>query len=121
MAKANLLIEDYAGVTLVTLNDSSILEAPVIEQLGRELYHLTDDLNKQKIILDFTNVKFLSSQALGVLLTLHKKAASIKGSVVLSGLKPELKKVFSLTNLDKIFKFFPNDAAALASFGVHLK
>jgi hypothetical protein len=36
-------------------------------------------------------------------------------------LKAELKKVFTLTNLDKVFKFFPNDAAALASFGVHLK
>ncbi len=121
MAKANLLIEDYAGVMLVTFNDSSILDASVIEQLGRDLYHLIDELKKQKIVLDFTNVKFLSSQALGVLLTLHKKVVSIKGSVLLSGLKPELKKVFSLTNLDKIFKFFPNDAAALASFGVHLK
>jgi anti-anti-sigma factor len=121
MPKDNLLIEDYAGVTLVTFNDSSILDAGVIESLGKDLYHLTDDLNKQKIVLDFTNVKFLSSQALGVLLTLHKRAVAIKGTVVLSGLKAELKKVFTLTNLDKIFKFFPNDAAALASFGVHLK
>jgi anti-anti-sigma regulatory factor len=40
--------------------------------------------------------------------------------VVLCGLKPELKKIFSITSLDKIFKFFPNDVGALASFGVRL-
>lgn len=35
MPKDNLLIEDYAGVTLVTFNDSSILDAGVIESLAR--------------------------------------------------------------------------------------
>jgi anti-sigma B factor antagonist len=121
MAKTNLSMEDYAGVMLVTFTDSSILDAATIEQLGRDLFHLTDDQNRQKLVLDFSNVKFLSSQALGILLSLHKKAAGIKGEVVLCGLKPELKKIFAITNLDKIFKFFPNDVAALASFGVRLQ
>jgi anti-sigma B factor antagonist len=121
MAKANLSIEDYAGVVVVTFNDSSILDAGAIEQLGKDLYHLTDEQHRQKLVLNFSNVKFLSSQALGILLTLHKKARELKGEVVLCGLKPELKKVFTITSLDKIFKFFADDVAALASFGVRLQ
>lgn len=121
MAASNLLIEDYAGVTLVTFTDPSILDAATIEQIGRDLYKLTDEQNKQKLVLDFSKVKFLSSHALGVFITLQKKAADIKGTMVFAGLRKELMKVFSLTGLDKMFKFFPTDAAAMESFGVRLR
>lgn len=121
MASARLLVEDYAGVTLVTFNDSSILDNATIEQIGKDLYHLVDVQKKQKIIVDFSNVKFLSSHALGILLTLHKKTLAIKGSLCLCGVRKELMKVFTLTDLDKIFKFYPDDTAALASHNVRLK
>jgi anti-sigma B factor antagonist len=121
MAESRIVIEDYAGVTVVTFSDSSILDSLVIDQLGKDLYHLTDTLNKQKLVLDFSNVKFLSSQVLSLLLTLNKKAAAIKGTLVLCSLRPELMKIFTITNLDKLFKFHKDDAAALASFGVNLR
>ncbi len=121
MASSRIVIEDYAGVTVVTIADSSILDAMVIEQMGKELYNLVDSQNKQKLVLDFCNVKFLASQTLGVLLTLHKKSIAIKGTMVLCGLRKELMKVFSITNLDKILKFFPDDAAALEFFDVRVK
>ena len=121
MGNSRMVIEDYAGVTVVTFSDSSILDSTVIEQLGRDLYELTDKQNKQKIILDFTNVKFLSSQVLGVLLTLNKKSQAIKGTLVLCSMKPELKKIFTITNLDKLFKFYKDDGEALGSFGVNLR
>jgi anti-sigma B factor antagonist len=73
------------------------------------------------MVLDFCNVKFLSSHALGILLTLNKKLAAIKGNLAICGLRSELMKVFSITSLDKMFKFFPDDAAALKSFNIHVK
>ncbi len=115
-----MLIEDYAGVTVVTFTDSSILDAATIDQIGRDLYQLTDVQNKQKLVLDFSNVKFLSSHALGVFMTLQRKSQAIKGVMVFAGIRKELMKVFTLTGLDKLFKFFPTDAAALESFGVRL-
>jgi len=121
MANSRLVIEDYAGVTVVTFSDSSILDTATIEQLGKDLYALPDTQHKQKVVLDFSNVKFLSSQALGVLLTMQKKMAAIKGSLALVGLRQELMKVFTITSLDRLFKFFPDDAAALKSFGVHVR
>ncbi len=120
MPSSKLLVEDYAGVALVKFAESSILETAAIEQLGRDLSHLIDVEQKQKLVLDFANVKFLSSHALGILLTLHRKASEGKGGVVLCGLRPELKKVFTITNLDKVFKFCRDDAEALASFGVRV-
>lgn len=120
MGSSRILIEDYAGVTVVTFTDSSILDAASIDQMGKDLYHLVDNQNKQKLILDFSNVKFLSSHALGVFLTLQRKAQQIKGALVFAGLRKELMKVFTLTGLDKMFKFFADDTKALESFGVKL-
>ncbi|MFH1417390.1 MAG: STAS domain-containing protein [Planctomycetota bacterium] len=120
MTTSKLSVEDYAGVTLVKFAESSILETAVIEQLGRDLCHLIDAEHKRKLVLDFSNVKFLSSHALGILLTLHRKAAETKGAIVLCGMRSELKKVFTITSLDKVFKFCRDDAEALASFGVRV-
>ncbi len=118
MAQTRMSLENYAGVTVVTFTESSILDSAVIEQLGRDLYQLTDDQQKPKLVLNFSNVKLLSSHALGVLLTVHKKAKATKGAIALCGLRSDLMKVFTITSLDKVFKFYKDDAAALASFGV---
>ncbi len=121
MAGSRLLIEDYAGVTVVTFQDSSLLDAPVIDRIGTELYALTDEQNKRKLVLDFSNVKFLASHTLGVLLRLRKKSQAIDGSLVLCGLRKDLMQLFTITNLDKVFEFFRDDAAALGHFKVRVK
>jgi anti-sigma B factor antagonist len=120
MSNSRLNVEDYAGITLVTFTDSSILDNATIDQIGKDLYRLVDEEKKQKIIIDFSNVKFLSSHALGIILTLHKKTKTETGSLCLCGVRKELMKVFSLTDLDKIFRFYPDDKTALAAHNVHL-
>ncbi len=121
MAKPITMIEDYAGVTVVTIQDSAMLDAARIDQLGKELFQLVDEQNKQKIVLDFSNVRFLSSQALGILLTLNKKCKAIKGSLALCGFRDELMKIFTITRVDKLFEFHATDAAALSAFGVRVE
>ena len=120
MSTSRLLVENYAGITLVTFTDSSILDNATIDQIGKDLYRLVDEEKKQQVIIDFANVKFLSSHALGIILTLHKKAKSVNGSLSLCGVRRELMKIFTLTDLDKIFKFYPDDKTALAAHNVRL-
>ncbi|HPD30250.1 MAG TPA: STAS domain-containing protein [Phycisphaerae bacterium] len=112
-----LLIETIKDVTVVTFQDISILDALQIDEIGEELYELVEKKDCRQLILDFTNVKFLSSSALSVLITLHKKAAQNKGQVVLCDLRDDLKKVFEITRLDRMFTFCPTLDDALAVFG----
>jgi len=118
MPAARLLIQTFRDVTVVNFSDSSILDTLQVQQIGEELYELIDDRATRKMILDFTNVKFLSSSALGVLITVRKKADEIKGKVVLCGMKPDLRKIFKITNLEKLFDFYDNEEKALNYFGV---
>ena len=116
--KANLITQQFKDVTVVTVNDTALLDAAGIHRLGQDLFELVDRKARRKIVLDFSSVKFLSSSALGILLDLRKKATAIKGVVILCGIRPELHKVFKITNLNKLFQFFDTEEAALNSFGI---
>jgi len=118
MSESQLLVNTESGVTVVTFRTASILDGSAIEGIGRELFDLVDNQAQRKLILDFHQVKFLSSSMLGVLIQLQKKAGAIKGRAVIVNLKPELRKVFTITRLDKLFTFFDSDRDALESFGV---
>ena len=112
-----LLIENMKDVTIVTFQEISILDALQIDEIGETLYELVEKKGCRQLVLDFSNVKFLSSSALSVLITLHKKAMQIKGRVILCQLRDDLRKVFEITRLDRMFTFSSNLDDALAVFG----
>jgi len=119
MAAPQLLVQRIRDVTVVNFRDSSMLDAQLIEQMAKQLYRLVDDEDRRKLILDFSPVKFLSSTALGVFINLQKKAAQVKGEVAICSMRDELKKVFKITNLDKLFRFHPDEVTALQAWGVY--
>ena len=115
---ARLVIQSIRDVTIVRFQESSILDTLLIQRISDELNHLVDAKYKRKLLLDFTDVKFLSSSALGVLVALKKKSDAIKGEVVLCGLRKDLRKIFKITSLKKLFKFADDERGALEVFGV---
>ena len=68
-----------------------------------------------KLILDFDNIKSISSEALGKLLTLHKTAAESGGSVSLAAMNDKnIRSVFQITQLDKVISIYASVAEAEA-------
>lgn len=118
MSESNFVVDRTQDVALVRFKDSSILDVASIQRIGNELYEIVAEPNTKKIILCFRTVRFLSSQALGVLLTLRRKAEEAETEVVLAELKPELARVFKVTNLDRMFKFYEKSEEAYRDFGV---
>ena len=68
------------------------------------------------IVFDFECVKFFSSQVLGLLLDIRSKLMTLGGELVISAIDPQLFRVFKITNLDKIFKFYPDKDSAVKAF-----
>ncbi|MCG3178189.1 MAG: hypothetical protein BIFFINMI_00514 [Phycisphaerae bacterium] len=116
---SQLIVESVGGVTIVNFDTNNVLDALQIQKMSEELYHLVDQQDRRQIVLDFTKVKMLSSQAIGMLLNLRKKSSAIKGEILLAGIRPDLLKVFKITQIDRLFKFFPTEKEALAQFGIH--
>jgi anti-sigma B factor antagonist len=117
MAETQLIVQEYSGVTVANFSGASILDGATVDALGKRLFDLVDNQARRKILLDFTQVKFLSSSMLGVLIRLKKRADAIKGRVVIVGLKPDLHKVFKITRLDKLFEFYDQEDDAMQALG----
>lgn len=114
--ESRLLVQGIGDVTVVNFTSHSLLDAAEITRIAEELYGLVEVKDKRKMVLDFSGVKLLSSQTIGVLLSLQKKLGPLKGKVVFCGMKPDLKKVFEITGLVKMFEFYPDETKALAAF-----
>lgn len=57
-----------------------------------------------KIVLDLSNVAYIDSAGLGSLVAILKDARNSGKSFVLSSLKPNVKRIFEMTRLDKVFR-----------------
>lgn len=55
------------------------------------------------IIVDMTKVSYLDSSALGMLLVLRDKVGESKSAVRIKGANPDVKKILSIANFDKLF------------------
>tara|TARA_Y100001934_G_C11720835_1_gene481172 strand:- start:82 stop:486 length:405 start_codon:yes stop_codon:yes gene_type:complete len=108
-------VADVGEVSVVQFKDRKILDESNIQEMGRELFELVEQ-KRAKILLNFMNVEFLSSAALGKLITLDKKLKSAKGQLKLSNIRPEIYEVFAITRLNKLFDIHDDEADALATF-----
>jgi anti-anti-sigma factor len=120
MPASQLIIHPVEDAKVVNFRYNSILDSGVIESMADELYALVDEQAVRKLVLDFSEIKFISSQALGALITLKGKAEAIKGQIAVCGVRPELLRIFKIMNLQKFFKFHGTEQEALASFSVFI-
>ena len=109
-------IEEINGVTVARLLEKKILDEANIEALGQELFALVDKDGRKKIVLDFTHVEYLSSAALGKLITMHKKTTTAKGKLALCKIQKYILDVFKITQLNKVLTLCTDLDDALSKF-----
>ena len=106
-------IEEVGDVTIAKFVDKKILDEGNIQIIGNQLFSLVEDEGRQKIVLDFSNVEYLSSAALGKLITMDKKVKGAKGKLRLCSVRPDIYEVFAITKLNKLFDMRENQEQAL--------
>jgi len=109
-------LKDVGDVTVVRFRHHKILDDIDIQELGQELFRLVERDGRLRLLLDFSAVDFLSSAALGKLITLDKKVKAHGGTLKLSNIRPEIYEVFAITNLNRLFDIRKDEAEALAAF-----
>ena len=116
MSKEYLKVTQVGDVSVVNFLAKRILDEPTIQAIAEQLFSLVEQDGKTKLLLNFSGVEYMSSAALGKLINLHKKLTALKGKLAMCNVIPQIFEVFAITKLDKIFKIFPDEDAALASF-----
>jgi len=106
------------SVAVVRFKAACISDVEGIAAASREIKEFIDKNHPNSLIFDFEGVKFFSSGVLGLLLDIRAKLETYNGKVVISAINPRLHRVFKITNLDKIFKFFPNRENAVKAASI---
>jgi len=114
--RRRLEVEHIGDVTVVNFIDRKILDEQNIQIIGDQLFSLVDQEGCRKVLLNFSNVEYLSSAALGKLITMNKKVQNAGGKLILCNIDPQIHEVFEITKLDKFFKIIKEEQAALQAF-----
>jgi anti-sigma B factor antagonist len=114
--RRRLEVEPIGDITVVNFIDRKILDEQNIQIIGEQLLSLVDVERVKKMLLNFRNVEYLSSAALGKLIKLNNKMKETGGKLVLCNINPEIYEVFVITRLDKLFKIKDDEQEALQSF-----
>ena len=80
---------------------------------SNQIRSFLDESRPQRLVFDFSGVKFFSSQVLGMLLDIRSALQGQNGELVISAVNPQLYRVFQVTNLDTVFRFFPDATSAI--------
>lgn len=108
-------LDDVDSVSIVKFKDEKVMDPSRIEKMGSELLSLADEENPSKMVVNFENVKFFSSQAISKLIVLERRVKATGGALRLSNLRPEVRELFNYTNLDSVFDIRERQAEAVNS------
>jgi anti-sigma B factor antagonist len=111
------IVQQVEKFTVIEFRQPSLMDPMELEAIGQSLYRLVDDEDKRKIILDFEKVTYLSSQAIGIVLTMNKKLSSLPHSkLILCGVGVRLMELIKITRLDRILTIKPTQREAVKTF-----
>ncbi|MGH7176674.1 MAG: STAS domain-containing protein [Tepidisphaeraceae bacterium] len=114
---APFIVQQIEKFTVVEFKSSSLMDPIELESIGTQLYRLVDEEDRRKLILDFEKVQYLSSQAIGIILTLNKKLTALGSSkLILCGVGPKLMELLKITRLDRLLTIKPSQREALKVF-----
>lgn len=85
------------------------LDTSAVHSLHEQLIPVMENLGKQ-VKIDFSNLEYISSSGLRVLLMINKKAKEKGGRVVITHMKENILQIFQIVGFDKIFIINPSDS-----------
>ena len=112
---ATLLTRKDGDILVVYFQDVSIIDEARIAGLGEELLELVKAENRN-IIVNFENVSFMSSAMIGKLIHFSTRCKEEQLKLRLCNINENVMTVFTLMNLQKVFKIDSDESDAVAAF-----
>lgn len=110
--RSRLEVGDADGVTVINILERSIVQENEIDEIGEELTRLIDK-GHRNLLVDFGQVKHMSSQAVGVLLQAQRRCKAGGGLLKVCNPNPEVAEIFKITNLPRVIEIHANGDQAL--------
>ncbi len=109
------VIERIEGVTVVTVPGDS-LDASNAKEFRNIISPLLDQ--SKQVIFDMNELRFVDSSGLGALLSCLRQLNAAGGELKLAAVSQQVRVLFELVRMHKIFDIFETREAALSAFGM---
>ncbi len=106
-------IEPHAEVVWAKVQRSDLDDA-ALTQLQADVSAAAAQQPKLPVLLDLSQVRFIPSLGLGTLVMLMRNLKKANQRLLLVGVQPDVRTVFAITRLDKLFEMHANAEAALS-------
>ena len=101
--KPSISVEYAGNATIIRFTDEKILEEKDINTLQESIMSVIEQSERINLILDFGNVRFLSSAVLGLLIRISKRIYEKDGQLKLCNINPNIFEIFKITRLTTTF------------------
>jgi anti-sigma B factor antagonist len=85
------------------------------EKFLMDAYTLATEQGAKNIILNFSDLEYMNSSGIGLLVTLLIRANRQKQKLMASGLSEHYRQIFELTRLNEAISIYPNEKEAVDS------
>lgn len=114
--KPRISVEYSENATIVTFTDERILKDKDIQALQELIMSVVESAGGGiNLILNFRNVRFLSSAVLGLLMRISKRIYERDGQLRLCNIDPKIYEIFKITRLTRIFDIYEDIGRATQS------
>jgi anti-sigma B factor antagonist len=104
------------GHAVIARSPSKLLDDREFKALAEGIDKASDgNPNLSVVVLDLSAVRIVPSLALGLLVQLSKRCKSRGQKLLLAAVQPQVRQVFTVTQLDRVFAFAPSVDAAVGS------
>ena len=102
-----ILVTNQAGVTVVKISGEVRLDDDAEE------LHTVQDMHPQKVVIDASDLAFLASVGMRILINFQRSITAYGGTVRIAGLRPTIRKALQEAKLLPLFDLRPDVASAM--------
>ena len=106
-------LKQIAGVSIIEIADKNV-DSRTVSGIQHEITPLIE--SNSKFIIDLSQVSYMSSGGLRMLLSSYRKVTAKNGKLILVGLSEEIKDTMSVTGFLDFFNHSENATTGLALF-----
>jgi anti-sigma B factor antagonist len=107
------IIKNEGDISIISLTGS--LDTNTSKEAEDQINKLLEE-GSIKLLIDLTDLDYVSSSGLRILLSISKKLKSLRGEMRICGLNETVNEVFEISGFTMIFKIFKTIEEAKTSF-----
>ena len=98
-AYRHISVQEKSGVLVLTIGLARVATYELAESMGRELIESVRATTPNKVVVELSQIEYMSSVGYGPLISLHGMIRDAGGRLILCGLSPVIRQMFEATRL----------------------